>query len=355
MNRSQRKLGLFPESPDKGRALLHSSQRLSGMTGEVVKVFGAEVGHLMAFPVTPHIFGGIKFRGIGRQPRQMDTPVLLGQEVTHTAATVSRQPIPNDQDLSLDVALQMAEEINNLWRLDGAGVETEVELPPGDASDGREALPVEVKLQLRGLTARSPCAANMGAFRKTAFVYEYDGSSFAAGFFLRAGQVYRFQRRIASSSRSIAFLEGRWQLQPRPLRSLETWAGWYETPHTSWMTRVIRGNVHRLVPYPRASGPSMSTRRTRTFWRLLKRGLRPARPADRNPRMPSCLSARAQRDTEVALTFSCRATSACFMPLRSRAAPSRRRCSSTLKACVSRLMPFGFPMPKRLSKTEGYV
>jgi hypothetical protein len=41
--------------------------------------------------------------------------------------------------------------------------------------------------------------------------------------------------------------------------------------------------------------------------------------------------------------------------LRSRAAPVRRRCSSARKACVSRLMPFGFPMPKRLPITEECV
>ena len=355
MNKSQRKLRLFPEGPNKGGAFLHSAQRLSGMFGEVAEVFGTEVGHFMAFPVAPDVFGGIEFRGIGRQSCQMNATFLLGQVVAYTTAAMSRQSIPDDQNLSLDMPLQMAEEIDHLRRLDGAGIKTEIELPPGDAGDGREALPVEVKFQLRRLPARSPGSADMRTFREAAFVYEYDGSAFAAGFFLRAGQVYCFQRRIASSSRSIAFLEGRWQLQPRLLSSLETWAGWYETPQTSWMTRVMRGRVHRLVSYPRASGPSTSTRRRRSFWGWLKRAFRPARPADRNPRMPSCLSTRAHRETEVSLTFSSRATSDCFFPLRSSAAPSRRRCSRALKARSSRLMPFGFPMPKRLSKTEEYV
>jgi hypothetical protein len=179
MNKSQKELGLFPESPDKGRAFLHSPQGLSGMPGEVAKVFGAEVGHLMAFPVAPDIFGGIEFRGIGRQPGQMNAPLLLGQEVAHSTATVSRQSIPNDQDLSLDMPLEMAEEINNLWRFDGAGIKAEVELPPGDARDGRKALPVEVKLQLRRLATHEDVPR--GRFRLRIRWYGVHGGLFFKG------------------------------------------------------------------------------------------------------------------------------------------------------------------------------
>jgi hypothetical protein len=51
----------------------------------------------------------------------------------------------------------MAEEIDDLGGVEGAGVEPEV--PPGDAGGGRKHLPFEAALQYRGLPVRGsdPC------------------------------------------------------------------------------------------------------------------------------------------------------------------------------------------------------
>lgn len=53
-------------------------------------------------------------------------------------------------------------------------------------------------------------------------------SSFRA--FFRRGQVSCFQRQMAFSSRWMARVVGRWQLQPICPSSRPTWSGWYLTP-----------------------------------------------------------------------------------------------------------------------------
>ena len=45
---------------------------------------------------------------------------------------VLRQPVPDHQELARQVAQQMAEEIGHLGGMDGAGIEPEVKVSPGD-------------------------------------------------------------------------------------------------------------------------------------------------------------------------------------------------------------------------------
>jgi hypothetical protein len=201
-----------------------------------------------------------------------------------------------------------------------------------------------MELQLRGLAPRSPRSAYVRPFAQSAFVDKDDMAAFAEGFFLRAGHVYRCQRRIASSSLSRAFPAGLWQLHPRSRNNRHTWPGWYITPHSRPMTAATRGSVHKPVAYPCASGPSCNTRVTCLRCGSLNRGRRPVRPAERSSRIPPALRAFAQRDTDIGLMPRCRATSACFQPLCKSAAADLRRCSNAHSASRSRLTPRGFPM-----------
>lgn len=309
----------------------------------------------MTFPVTPYVFCGIQLRGIGRKRCKNDAAVLFGNVVFHTTTTMNRQPIPNNQEFTPDLPTKMPEEVYDLRSFDRARVEPEIKSSPRDAGNGRKILPVKVKLQLRRLAAWGPCTTDMGTFRKSAFIYEDDGSVLPDGFFLTAGHVYRFQRRIASSSRSMALREGRWQLHPNSLSSFDTWPGWYSIPETFLIAAAILGSVHKPLKYPCDSGPRSKTRLIRFISCGFSLGLRPVRPAERRPRTPCFLSTRAQRDTEVSLTFNCRATSACFTPLRRSIAASLRRCSSALSALPSRLIPFGLPMPGIVARGYRYV
>lgn len=352
---SQRKLSLLPEGAHEGCAFLNTSQRTACRHGEVPEVLCAKVGHRMILPVAPYVFRRIEFRRIRRQRCQDDSSVLFGQEIPHFAAAMNRQAIPNDEKLVPDLAFQVGKEVQHLRSTDCSRIQPEVELPPCDSGDGRQMLPVEVEFQLGRLPARCPCPADMGTFGNPALVYENDGSALADGFFLRAGHLYRFQRRTASSSRSTAFLQGRWQLQPRRRRTFQTWPGWYETPQVSRIAVATRGRVHRQLLYPWASGPSSNTRLICSCCRLLSRGLRPTRPADRKPTTPSFFSVLAHRDTDISLVPTRRATSAWLSPLRKSTAASLRRCSRARMALSSRLIPFGFPMPGKVAWADRNV
>src|SRR5208282_1697768 len=116
----------------------------------------------------------------------------------------------------------MAQEVHRLGRAHGLSVKPEIEVPPGDASRGREHFPVKVILQYRSLSARRPGAHAMGPFAQPALVDEDDGAPLAERFFLIRGQATRFQYRMAPSSRSSARPLGRWQLQPSWRRMRQT-------------------------------------------------------------------------------------------------------------------------------------
>jgi hypothetical protein len=246
-------------------------------------------------------------------------------------------------------------EVEYLRRADCPGIQPKVELPPGNAGNHGELFPIEVKLQLWRFAAGCPCPTDMGAFRDPAFVDKDYGSVLSEGFFLSAGHLYRFHRRIASSSRSMALPDGRWQLHPRLRSNLQTWPGWYVTPHVLLMASVTRGSVQRPLLYPCDSGPSSRTRVIRSRCPSSSLGLRPVRPAERRPARPFPFKTRAHRDTDISLTSSWRATSAWLRPLRKSTAASLRRCSRVRMALPSRLIPFGFPMQTKLSQRDRRV
>src|SRR5271168_2985059 len=174
----------------------------------------AEVRQLVMFPIAPDVLHRIEFRGIGWQVVQHQAAPLLGDKFRDQAAAMSLGAIPDYQQSARQLTQQVRKELHHLWRTNGRWVKSKIEIPPGDASDGREHFPVKVILQHRSLSARSPGAHPMGPLAQPALVDEDDGAPLAEGFFLSRGQCTRRQYRIASSSRSSARPLGRWQLQP---------------------------------------------------------------------------------------------------------------------------------------------
>lgn len=349
---SQKKLSLFPEGTYQREPFLHPSQESAGGHRAVRKVFRAEVGHAVVFPVVPDELGGIEFQRIGRKSGQEDLSGVSGQEIPNLATTMNWQAIPDDKQQPTDLPPQMSQTVQDLRGTDRSGIQPKIEPPPSNASNGRQMLPVEVKLQLWGLSAGRPGPADMRTLGRSALVYENDGSALSESFFLRAGHLHRFQRRMAFSSRSTTFPEGRWQLHPRRRSTLQTWPGWYEMPQVSRIASATRGRVHRQLLYPWASGPSS---RTRLIWfrcRALRRGFRPVRPLECSPATPFFFTARAQRDTDISLAPIWRATSAWLSPLRKSTAASFRRCSKARMALPSRFMPFEFPMQDKVAESE---
>ena len=151
--------------------------------------------------------------------------LVLGDEGPDQTTAMGGQTVPNDRQPSAEVAVEVLQELDDLWRLDTAGKESEIEVPDRDAGNGREALPVERILQDRSLPARRPSPNPMRSFAQAALVHKDYGSALCERFSFISGQRTRFHRRMAPSSRCVARPTGRWQLQPRDRRILQTCPG----------------------------------------------------------------------------------------------------------------------------------
>lgn len=216
---------LFPEGVDERGPALCPSERSPSLLGKVLPVPRTEVGEGVPFEVPPDVLGGVQFGGVGRESGQAQSIADCGQEVSDVATAVSGQAIPDHQEFAADLAQEATEEVNHLRRPDRPRIEPEVELPPRHARDHGQLTPVEVEGQLRRLAPRRPGPGNRGPFTQSAFVNKHDSSAFVAGLFFNAGQVCRFQRAMASSSRSWALPLGRWQLQPNRPNTRQRCAG----------------------------------------------------------------------------------------------------------------------------------
>ena len=66
-NKSKRKLGLFPEGADEGRARLTAAKSAADLMREFPQVRSAEVGQSVLFEMSPDVFDGVEFGRIGRE------------------------------------------------------------------------------------------------------------------------------------------------------------------------------------------------------------------------------------------------------------------------------------------------
>lgn len=207
--KSQSKLRLLPEGADQGGAALAAAQSASGLATERPEVGGTEVGEGVPLEMRPDILHRIEFWSVGRQLGEHDGTGGALDPCAHEAAAVDGQAVPDDQQRSANLPPELAQKIPRLRAADGAGMQPEVESPPSDAGDHRELLPSEGEVQLGRLPDRRPSAHHARSFAQPALVDEDDGPTFPAGLFFNAGQVRRFQRAIASSSRCKARFSGR--------------------------------------------------------------------------------------------------------------------------------------------------
>ena len=226
----------------------------------------------------------------------------------------------------------MAQEFDHLRAFDAAGMEGKIIVPPSQPGDGREAFPVEGKLQDRCLPPGGPSAHTVRLLTQPAFIEEEDGTALGARFFFISGQRRFFQCAMAASFRSRARPTGRWQLQRSLARMRQTWSGWYLTPLCCSIRRATRWLVHKAVGYPQACGPATRPCSKAAKSSALKRGLRPARPALFSPPIPSLSRIFAHRLTDWRCTPTRRATSACEKPFSSKRAARKRRFSIEWKS-----------------------
>lgn len=114
------------------------------------------------FAVGPDVLHRVQFRRVGRQVLRIQTSFLIADKLLCDSTAMSRKPVPNQQDVAMDVAEQVFEKFNDLLGLDGLLENLKVEVPEGDASDDRKGFPVEMELEDRRLPSRRPGAPPMG-------------------------------------------------------------------------------------------------------------------------------------------------------------------------------------------------
>jgi len=168
----------------------------------------------MRFEMPPHILDRIEFGRVSRQPFDHDSSFGGRHIVFDQQAPVDRCAIPDDQHLTGNMALEMAEKLDDLKTFDAASMDLEIKPPQRQAANDRKAFPVEGFVQHRGLPAWRPSACPRGASAQPAFVDKDDGSPLLPRLFFKVGHSVRDQRRITLSLRSIARRSGCWQLKP---------------------------------------------------------------------------------------------------------------------------------------------
>lgn len=151
-------------------------------------------------------------------------------------AAMSPQTIPDNQQRLLEVSLERLEEFDDLFFLDAALVQTEQTVGARESSDDRDVSPIEVTLNDGRLFLGCPRAHSGWTLADAGLVDKDDQTAFSLSFFLRRGQVFRFQLRTASSLRSMARFSGFCGLKPSEPKIRQTCVCPKRTPCRRSMT-----------------------------------------------------------------------------------------------------------------------
>src|ERR1700685_2679900 len=222
------------------------------------------------------------------------------------------------------MGLECFEKFDDLFLADAALVQPEQTVGVRESGNHRDVIPVEVKWNDGGLPLDRPGAHARGALADAGLVYKDDQSAFSQGFFLRAGQVLRFQLRTASSSRSMARFSGFCTLKPKAprIRQICVWPNL--TSYSRSITTPTRLSVQSSVPKPCSVGFCRMARRKPSSWDSSSLAGRPLDGTERSASIPPLSSKAFHVYTVCRATPTTSATSAAFFPLSS-SRPARNR------------------------------
>ena len=171
----------------------------------------AQVGQLAALQVAPDLFDRIEVGGVARQPFDHQPLPLLLDEGLHDPAAVGRKSVPDESDpVAVQVAMEFGEELHDGFVVVAPRLHAEDEGGVGavgpEAQSGRhrEALPVEVVGEDRGLPLGRPGRPHRGEEAEPALVLEDDPGVPGPSVFFTLGQRSLTHCSMASLSRSAA-------------------------------------------------------------------------------------------------------------------------------------------------------
>jgi len=91
------------------------------------KMVDTKISHLVLLEVVPRYIRRIELWGVSREKLHFDVPVERFNEFAHQAALVHLQPVPDDQQLALDLRFERLQELDNLRPFDRTAEQAEVE------------------------------------------------------------------------------------------------------------------------------------------------------------------------------------------------------------------------------------
>jgi len=323
---SQRKISLFPEGSHEAGPCTHKAEFAPGLGAKFSQIARAKVGQALPLQMTPEVFHRVELRCVSGQLGEVDPPWMSLKVGFHLPAPVHREAVPDDKQRPADLASESSEELRGLRTPDRSLVKPEVEFPPSDRGDHTEVVPSEAELELRSLAQRGPSTDHRRSFAQAGFVDEDDGSAFGCGLFFKAGQVCRFHRVMAASSRWVARFSGFWTLQPNWISTRHRCPGWMRRPVSRSSTAAILGSVQRSLVKPWVCAPSTRKRPKALRWDSLILGGCPRGRRFQAP-LPLASRARRQRSAVGVETSHRRATSACVTPRANSPMPFFRRAS----------------------------
>ncbi len=201
----------------------------SGMR-ERIQVPVGVVGQRVELQVRPDTFGRVQFGRIGREEVRVEIRVS-GEKGLHPTRLVWTKAVPEQDDGSGHMVVQLVQEMcDPSCVYVGVGVEPEAETDAiglrryRDRSDERDlGMGPGALTQDRRAALRRPRAPDEGRHQHAGFVKENQMRLQAVEFFLMRGHSILIHRRMASSSRSMARLSGRWALQPSERKRRPRW------------------------------------------------------------------------------------------------------------------------------------
>ena len=191
------------------------------MSIELVDGVGPTVGE-RCLGQAPDAFIGVELGGVGRQCDEVQ-PGVAAAKLPDRGSAMDGGVVPDDDDVAAEVTEQVTQEVTHALAVDVLAMEAVVEAHAAphradrEPRDHRDAVATVAVPHHGRVPSRRPGLEQRGDQLEAALVREDDVGTQPRGVFFTAGQVSRFQRSIASSSRSSARRSGFWQLQPSDL------------------------------------------------------------------------------------------------------------------------------------------
>ena len=155
------KSSLYPASGDDRRAFLSALELVAGGGMQLAEIVGAVVGQRMPFEPCPKVFDRIQIGRVRGQEGDLDMPVDRIQILARPAAAMRPQAIPDHQQRLAQVRFERLQELDDFFFLDTALVQPEQVVGASEASDDRDMIPVEVKLDKNWITGVWPLGAQV--------------------------------------------------------------------------------------------------------------------------------------------------------------------------------------------------